>query len=462
MKKITGSSKRWLLASMLVMLLLFVGVGSVQAVVIDRDGTLPAGDVVDDDLVLTATTVSMNGTVNGSLIAAGQTITVSGTVKSDAILAGQTVIISEGAVIEGNLFAGGSTVILRGKVLGSLFGGAGTLTLAEKASIGRNVYVGVYQLETLSGSKVGKDINAGGYQYILSGESRNLSLAGVAVELNGVVSGDATLYLGNTDQSNFMPDTYGDVRLPTRLPAGLRIASGAKVAGKLTYTSAVDQSGNIQAAPQGGIVFKTPVPYERERTAPQSYPWNPVSSFGAGLWVWDLLRNLVTILILGGLVMWLLPRLFQRGVDQLSQHPIGSIGIGFLALVLSFIAIPTAILVIVLVGLLFGVTTLFDLAGIWVSIGFTALGAACLAFVIVLTWAGKLLLSFIIGKWLFSKMLPNSTGRVWPFVTGAVIFALLAAIPIFGFLFSFVAALAGLGVMWYVLRRPAAPAPAVE
>jgi hypothetical protein len=242
----------------------------------------------------------------------------------------------------------------------------------------------------------------------------------------------------------------------------LRIGSGAKVAGKLTYTSSMDQSANFQAAPQGGVVFKTPVPSMREQNAPQTYPWKPAGSFGAGLWVWDLLRNLVTILILGGLAMWLLPRLFQRSLDALQQHPIGSIGIGFAALVLSFIVIPTVILVIVLVGLLFGVTTLFELAGIWVTFGFTALGAACFAFFTVLFWAGKLLISFIIGKWLFSKMLPNSTGRVWPFVTGAVIFALLAAIPIFGFLFSFVAALAGLGVMWYALRRPAAQAPAVE
>lgn len=450
--------QRGFLVCLFVLLLCLVGVGNAQAVVIDRDGTLPAGEVVDDDLVLTATTVFVGGTVNGSLIAAGQTVTISGTVKSDAILAAQTVLINDGAVIEGNLFAGGATVIVRGKVLGSLFGGGGTLTLGDKAAIGRNVYAGAYQFETLSGSKVVKDINAGAYQFILSGESRNLNLAGAAMELNGVVNGDATLYLGDNDGAKYMPIMIGNVQLPARLSPGLRIGSNAKIIGALTYTSPLDQSANFAAAPQGGVVFKTPAPIERERPAPQTSPWRPMGSLGAGLWVWDLLRNLVTILALGALTLWLAPRLFQRALEQLRLHPIGSIGVGFLALVLSFIAIPTLILVVVLVGLLLGVTTLFDLAGIWVTFSFTALGAACLAFFTVLMWAGKVLLSFIFGSWIFSKMLPNATGRVWPFVTGAVIFALLAAIPIFGFLFSFVTGLAGLGVMWYVLRRQKASA----
>lgn len=461
MKTTFFTSKRWLIASMLVLLLCFGMVGTVQAVEIDRDGKLAAGEVVDDDLVLTGTVVTVDGTVNGTLVAAGRTITLNGLIKSDAILAGETIIIGEKAVIEGNLFVAGSEVVMRGKLLGSLFGGSATFTLAESSSIGRNLYYGGYQFETKTGTKVGKDINVAGYQHILNGDCRNLSLAGVAVDLNGAVSGNATIYLGeqSNDYRSFRP-TVNNWQLPPAMPAGLRIGGSAKVAGKLTYTSSLEQSRNFAVTPAGGTVYNTPVPYEREHDRTQGYYWRNVAEpLGLGFWVWDLLRNLATILILGALVFWLVPGLFQKSLEQVKAHSLGSIGIGFLAVALSFVVVPFAILVVFLVGLLLAVTTLFDLSGMVFTVGFTAVTVACIVFTIVLFWAGKLLVSFIMGQWLISKMVPSAAGsRLWSFVTGAVIFALLAAIPIFGFLFSFVAALAGLGVMWYVWRNRKATA----
>ncbi len=452
-------SKRWLIAGLLVMVLCFGCVGTAQAVVIDRDGTLAAGEVVDDDLVLTATTITVDGTVNGTLIAAGQSITINGTVKSDAILVGQTIVIGEKAVIEGNLFVGSAEVVMRGKLVGSLFGGASTLTLAENSAVGRNIYYGGYQFEARPGSKVAKDINAAGYQHILSGDCRNITLAGAAMELNGVISGDATLYLGEMNESGtFNRPWVSGFQVPPSISTGLRIGESAKISGKLTYTSSVDQSAGFRVTPAGGTVYQTPVPYQRMNNREPATYWHN-NSFGVGFWLWDLLRNLATILILGALVLGIAPNLFQRTLEQVKTHSLGSIGIGFLALALSFVAIPLAALVIALVALLFGVTTLFDLSGISVALGFATLGLASVVFYTLLFWVGKLLISFVIGKWVLGKVLPNAAaGRLWPFVTGAVIFALLAAIPFVGFLFSFVVALAGLGALWYVWRSRATTA----
>lgn len=456
MKHLSMLTKRWLIAGLLVVALCVGSVGTAQAVVIDRDGTLPAGEVVDDDLVLTANTVLVEGTVNGTLIAAGQSITINGTIKSDAILAAENVLIGEKALIEGNIFTAGGDVVVRGKVLGSLFGASSTLTLAEGSSLGRNLYYAGYQVEAKAGSTVTRDINAAGYQFVLGGSCRHLNLAGGAMELNGKVSGNAVLYLGQMDDSarDYRP-WFSGMRLPPALPVGLRISEGAVISGKLTYTSSVDQSAGFNVTPVGGTVFQTPVPSMQRENHPSVVSWR-ASNFGVAFWLWDLLRNLVTILILGALVFWLAPRLFERALEQVKAHSLGSIGIGFVALAVSFAAIPLAALVIVLVGLLFGVTTLFDLSAISVSVGFAGLSLACVVFYTALLWTGKLLLAFIIGQWVFSKVLPNAAaGRLWPFVMGAVIFALLAAIPYVGFLFSFVVALAGLGALWYAWRNRA-------
>ena len=74
---------------MLVAVLLSGLVGRVQALEIDRNGKIAAGTTVDDDLVMAANDVVMDGTVNGTLIAAGNTVTINGTVKSDVIAVGR-------------------------------------------------------------------------------------------------------------------------------------------------------------------------------------------------------------------------------------------------------------------------------------------------------------------------------------------------------------------------------------
>ena len=97
---------RWAAVFLLVALMLGGLASQVQAVEINRNGTVAAGTTIDDDLVLTANDVVMNGTVNGTLIAGGNTVTINGTVKSDVIAAGRYVVIDQAAVIEGNLFVG--------------------------------------------------------------------------------------------------------------------------------------------------------------------------------------------------------------------------------------------------------------------------------------------------------------------------------------------------------------------
>ena len=164
-----------------------------------------------------------------------------------------------------------------------------------------------------------------------------------------------------------------------------------------------------------------------------------------------MLRNLATILILGALALWLAPKIYHRALVQLQQRTLASLAVGLLTLVVVLFAIPMVAIGLVLLGLLFGVTTLFDLAGIIFGLGFAVYGLALAVFFTLFLWAGKLLLSLIIGRWVLDRLAPQANvQQFWALALGAVIFALLAAIPIAGFFFTFLVDLAGAGALWYV------------
>ena len=273
---------RWAAVFVLVAVLLGGLAGRAQALEIDRNGKIAAGTTVDDDLVMAADDVVMDGTVNGSLIAAGNSVTINGTVKSDVIAFGRYVILGQNAVVEGNLFVGASSVVVRGKVEGSVFGGAAGFMLNGGASVGRNLFYGGFDFTAQPDSTITRDLYAGTYQTTLNGQMRNANVAAVAIVINGSISGDAVLRVAdnsaNSDINSYRFWSYSWPDMPAPIQPGLRISEGAKIGGKLTYTSEMDQGGSIQAAPGGGVVYQTPVP-DVSRTQRNNQPQTYIPGF---------------------------------------------------------------------------------------------------------------------------------------------------------------------------------------
>ena len=56
--------------------------------------TIPASEVIDDDLYVGANEFVLDGTVNGDLISGGQKLTINGTVNGNLIAGGQTVVVN--------------------------------------------------------------------------------------------------------------------------------------------------------------------------------------------------------------------------------------------------------------------------------------------------------------------------------------------------------------------------------
>ncbi|NMB90099.1 MAG: NnrS family protein, partial [Chloroflexi bacterium] len=268
----------------------------------------------------------------------------------------------------------------------------------------------------------------------------------------------------------FMPNMGADmqdVEMPQTVEPGLRIHENAEIGGQLTYTSPVEQSNAIQSQPSGGVVYQTPVP------SPDQNP--PAPSGGSGLvaaslrHIFDALRNLVTLLLLGALVLWLVPDALQRSVAQVRSRPAPAAGYGLAALLIGYGAAFLAVFVILLVGILFSLISLGGLSSAIFGVGFSGLSLAVTVFTLLVSYGSKIVVAFLVGDWIMGQLAPQSTARKpLALVVGVVLYVILRAIPILGWLIGLVVTLFGLGALWLAYRdrrtpaAPAAPAPVVE
>ncbi|MBM3145731.1 MAG: polymer-forming cytoskeletal protein [Chloroflexi bacterium] len=418
-------------------------VGSAQAFEFIEDGDLPASEVVDDDLFIAGDNVVIDGTVNGDLFAFGQNVVFNG-------------------VVNGSLVAAGQFIEINGEVAGSVYTGCNAATVGPSASIGRNLYFGGFSLTVEDGATISRDTAIGGYQAILDGEiGRDVYAGAGALAINGVVGGDVNAEVGDPGESmgpmpftSFMPPGT-----PAMIAPGLRISESAEIGGKVAYTSFTDQSESIETTPGGGIVYSTPEP-EAQPTPGQVLPPPQINAaVKVGQWFLQRARELVTLLALGALVLWLLPSLFDKVIAKAVGKPLPSSGWGLVTVIAGYAGAVILAGLVLALGIFFGVLTLGGLGRTIFGVGFSSLGLAMAVFVLLVTYGSKLVIAFWGGKWVLGKLTPQYAGsKVWPLVVGVLIYVLLRAIPILGWVIGVVVTLIGMGAMWLVFqdwRRPA-------
>lgn len=435
--------------------LLFFSPQSVQATIIDDDGNLPAEERINDDLIITASNVILDGTVNGTVIAAGNRVVVNGTINGDLFMFGSNVILSESGKVTGNLFGAARDLEVYGEVGGSVFSGGAALLLGNKAKVERNIYFTGYSLESMKGSSVNLDAFAGVYQAILNGEiKRNLNVSAGAVELGGTVGGDATLEVSSPENGN-SPVWFINMQpgFTPPIQPGLRISPQAVIGGDLIYTSPTDQSAAIQGRPAGQIIYQTPVPAEADRKPFFSQPPNGFFALPVVKGVVNLLRNLITLLILGGLVLWLIPNFFLHTVEEANRQPLASTGVGLLSLLGGYVGVILAGGLIFGIGVLLSLITLGGLSNAIFGIGFSGLAAFIAAFTLLVIYGSKLVASYWIGQLLVRQITPQAQNpRLWALLAGVLIYVILRAIPILGWVIGLLATLLGLGALWFGLK----------
>jgi cytoskeletal protein CcmA (bactofilin family) len=402
--------------------------------------TIAAGETVDDDLYVTANTVVVDGTIKGDLIALGQTITVNGTVEGDVMAAGQAVIIN-GTVMDDVRIAGSA------------------LFVGENAKIGGDVISAGGSLELRKGSSLGRDVVFAGGQALFAGDIvRNVDFAGGGLELRGTIGGSVKAEVGNPDESNggaspafFMPQT--GISMPV-VKTGLTIDPAAKIGGSLNYTSTKQLS--IPAGVVSGKITRAEPTAEQRELAKQ-----PTATERVVNGTLDILRRIVTLILFGLLLVWLLPAVIRTGSERIKTAPLPSFGWGIVAFAAFFLALMVVVIATILGGVIFGSLTLGSLSGTIIWLGIFALFALILGFVLAASFVAQVVVSALGGQLILARFSPSlSEHKVWPLVLGVVIFALLSAIPILGGLVRLIVVLLGLGALWFYGRELLVKKPA--
>jgi len=439
-------------ALILVFTLFFGVTGVAQAADFDNDGTIGPNEVIDDDLFLNGNTVAMAGTINGNLVAAGNTVTVSGTVNGDAFIFGNTLLVEEGAVITGNLFFGGQTANVAGSVRNSVFGGSTSVTFGPSSVVSGNVYYGGFQIETLPGASVGRDLYTGVYQATLNGNiNGSLKMGGSSLVLGGPIGGDATIDVSGST-SGYTPSFPGIPGVTSIQASGITMTEGATIGGTLTYTADQPTVGQ-NAAPT--VVYQTPVPYGEDG---YRVPSTPMARFRIS-WVGGVLAEFIKLMALGALALWLIPVIMRKTSDALGDKPWYALGYGFLIDLISVVAAIMLPLLFIGIGIMVALISLGGLTNIWCGSIATAFCLVLMAFAFLVFTGSVLVVCYTVGDLLLTKVAPAVNGKKWlAMLCGVAIFVLVTRIPVIGWLIGLASGFLGIGAMWLAWRKTVKPA----
>ncbi len=427
------SAKRKVFIILIPLFLVFtIGFGvtaTAQAVEFDEDGIVGENEVIDDDLFIGGETVEINGTVYGDVIAFGSVVKINGT-------------------IHGSLVTGAQSVLVNGLVNGSVYAGSSTLTLGSEAEIGRNLYYGGFNLSAEPGSIVGKDLLVGAYQALLSGHVGRDVRAGVgALEIDGFIENDVfaeVAGIGEEQQTYFFSNTPG---VETIVPSGIRISKDAEIGGSLEYKSSVDQSAAIEISPAGGITFE----YVPDMD-PQADP-GEVGRVGSTAlvfsWVLKQIRVFITLMLLGGLIIWQMPVLLNRVGEKAERESMPSLGWGMVSVLIVYLGAFIVAGLIIAGAIFFGVITLGELSRVILTVGFSSLGLILAAFGLLVSYGSKIVVAYMVGKLLIRWLAPKVEDQpIWPMIVGVLLYTFLRAIPVVGFAIGIFVTLIGIGAMW--------------
>jgi hypothetical protein len=238
------------------------------------------------------------------------------------------------------------------------------------------------------------------------------------------------------------------------VPAGLTFGPQAHVAGSLAYTSPETAEG---AAGVSSQVTHT-LPPQDQQLSRELAQRKTTSSY-----VFDALRRLVALLLVGLLIAWLAPRWITGPAEKLLSRPLPSLGLGLVGLVVVPITWFVALGVIILVAVLFGLLSLGALTVLTLLAGFSALGLAAVAVLLTLCYLCQAIVAYLGGRWILSRTRPEWNRKIYaPLLIGLLILGLLSAVPIAGGILQFLVVVAGLGAIILVVfqGRPAPQAPA--
>lgn len=401
----TVQQKKWLqpvLLAALLVTMFFNLTQTAHAQGIIFGDTVPQGVTLDNDIILVGDDVLVDGNLNGNLLAIGRRVTISGTVDGSAII-----------------LAGIADI--RNAINGSLYNASGETNLGANGLVGRDLYYAGGSLDVQPEASIGRDLFAftGGAQL-----TKNIGRDVVAVI--GPYEMLKVLYKALNGKFNLPPIEIPFLSLkPAARPAG-GLAAAAAVPFQLAGVGAASAAPSAQTS---------------------SVDWPVVGDLALGR-----LRELVVLLLIGGLLLWLMPARLETWVKRTMHKPwlLMLYGLGYI--IIAFAGAGVILFMILAVSYGLAVLTLTNLAFLFGMLGTLVVGLAFFVFYLLAFYVSKVVVAELIGSLIVRKLAPNAAvHRFWPFLLGLFLYVLLVSIPYLGLVLSFLAVLLGFGALAQVL-----------
>ena len=349
-----------------------------------------------------------------SSVAAAQQTELGGKVRR-----GREVVIPVGETVQGDLIAAAGTVRVDGRVDGDLVASGGQVTVAGTVTGDALIAAGS---TTISG-EVDGDLRVG------TGQAR----------IEGRVNEDVLLGAGQVVITSGS-QIGGDLIFGT----GRMQMDGAVAGNVLGSTGDYARGGSVGGSEQ--VNLAEPAGEEREPT---------VADRG-----FDALRRYVSILVVGLLLLWLLPRLLRGAADSARRRPLPSLGIGVLGVVGVVVGLILLLLVTILVAVVLGLLTLGSLIGITVFAGLLLGTIVVFLFVLAISFGAQAVVGLALGRLVLRGEGRSYGSAAGALALGVLVVVVLAAIPVAGGWIEALVVLVGLGALLLMARgrrREAAP-----
>lgn len=403
------NTARIALAIMVLASVLFIAPQSVHAQEVITDGSIPAGTVVENDAFVYGDEVVIDGDVDGDLFAFGSSVTVNGNVS-------------------GSMLSVAGTIEINGEVSGSLYAIARSLTLGPDSSVARNVYYLGVRLFTEEGSTVGRD---------LVGLSLSARIAGQVGRDFKAIIGLLNFVDVFTAPESGEPESDGDAE-PTETEsssAGNLALTGAGL-GKPLYKvtrQTSDDSGELKSSRKQGVTSQAIVD-----------------------WLLDRLQVFITLLVIGGVSLWLIPERIYQWSGTVKGKPGLSLGFGLLSLVVVVNAIAIVILIAILIlviGFWLGAVAYWNLAFVFWGVAFSLLVLVFFLFYVFVFYISKAIVAYLVGLLILKRLSERAAGyKLIVLALGLLIYVILAGLPYVGGFISLLAMVFGLGAILVAYR----------
>lgn len=322
------------------------------------------------------------------VIAGGDDLSFEGHILGDVIAAGRTVTVGDSAVIDNSFMAFGQKVDVNGTVINSARAFAQDFTL--RGHVERNVMGFAQSMLIDTRAWVEKDVSFACGQLILRGRvGGNLSGGASTVTISGQIDGDAKIEAEK-----------------------IVVLQGAIIGGKLRYKSENEPKIEDGAQILGGVELITDDEKDKDD-----------EGYSLGSFFWDAWWYLGS-LALGG-VLLVLFRPFMAGISRnITDSSLKTLGLGLLFL----ICLPIAVVAVILT--LIGIPAAILIALLW----------------LILLYLSDIFVGLALGNWVITSLRKGSTPRpFFAMAIGLLLITILCSLPAIGWVVGIIIAAFAMG-----------------